>query len=161
MLINLHRARQTELPYRDFFIWGDDTEYTDRLSADYGGAARLDSMIVHESPAMESLGTTKAIGWKYRYLVRNNLSAWWGRDPLYRAFKVAQIGRSAVAEVRYSSGRLKVLRTTVSSIVEGLTARHKHYPIGSLLAESAEARAWVERARRQPTTGDGENTRAC
>lgn len=46
--INLNCAAQVGLPIREFFIYGDDVEYTQRLSAVKSGYLDLDSMVVHK-----------------------------------------------------------------------------------------------------------------
>lgn len=36
------------LPYKEYFIWGDDTEYTTRISMRYSSYMVLDSVVVHK-----------------------------------------------------------------------------------------------------------------
>lgn len=40
-------ARKFGLPIKEFFLWGDDTEYTERIGSD-GGFLVLDSVVVHD-----------------------------------------------------------------------------------------------------------------
>lgn len=144
-LVNLHRAKHVGLPNPDFFIWGDDTDFTGRLSHRYGAMARLDSFIVHESPAMHAMATRQGVGWKYRYLVRNSL--WqmrWTPDSWNRVDKFRQALHASAVEVRYSTSRGAAIRVTAKSWLEGLFAQQNAYPFGSLLAADERARRWVE-----------------
>ena len=74
--LNLYYARQTFLPITDFFIYGDDVEYTLRL-ADFAKAyLDLDSIIVHKTPS-ENVGvieteTSERLN-RYFYKYRNNI----------------------------------------------------------------------------------------
>lgn len=145
VLVNLHRAKTIDLPYSDFFIWGDDCDYTDRLSYQYDGVTRLDSLIVHDSPAMSALVQARSVGWKYRYLVRNSLwEARWSTDPVYRLYKVLQVPKSIVRELRYAPKKIEIVRTTIASVWSGLTHRRRSAPVGSLLAASRSGQQWVK-----------------
>lgn len=65
------------LPYRDYFIWFDDREYTLRLSRRCPGVQVLDSVVVHD------MGDNRGVNfamvdakslWKFEYGVRNEAS---------------------------------------------------------------------------------------
>lgn len=145
VLVNLAVAKRTDLPNEDFFIWGDDTEYTARLAELAGGAVRLDSRIVHESPAVSALETPTTIGWKYRYLIRNNI--WqmrWVRDNGYKRTKAKQLLRAMRDEVRYAKPRLPVLLSTAKAVAAGIGEPRRSHPVGSKLASSPAARSWIE-----------------
>lgn len=65
------------LPYRDYFIWFDDREYTLRLSARCPGVQVMDSYVVHDMG--ENRGVNFAMVdqksvWKFEYGVRNEAS---------------------------------------------------------------------------------------
>ncbi|WP_255447051.1 glycosyltransferase family 2 protein [Schumannella soli] len=65
------------LPYRDYFIWFDDHEYTLRLSAVCPGVQVLDSVVVHDMGDNKGVnfgGITEANAWKFAYGVRNEAS---------------------------------------------------------------------------------------
>lgn len=47
VFIPCKRIFELGLPYKDYFIWGDDTEYTQRLSTKYGCFMTGNSHIVH------------------------------------------------------------------------------------------------------------------
>ncbi|WP_428331690.1 glycosyltransferase family 2 protein [Mucilaginibacter sp.] len=52
VLINVKAVKQLGLPYKEFFIWGDDQEYTRRITkAGYLGIYCTDSVVVHKTPS--------------------------------------------------------------------------------------------------------------
>jgi GT2 family glycosyltransferase len=51
VLINVDAVKQLGLPYKEFFIWGDDQEYTRRITnAGYLGLYCSDSVVLHKTP---------------------------------------------------------------------------------------------------------------
>lgn len=79
VLINLDMARRTHLPIADFFIWGDDLEYTRRLTTLGYGVVVPTSQINHpvKPPA------TTPMGPRLYFLVRNGL---WRRKEAVGGF---------------------------------------------------------------------------
>ena len=69
LLINLKVARETALPYEDFFIWFDDAEYTSRLSKRQFGVLVPQSVVMHPVAAAGS----PDMGRRLFYYVRNGL----------------------------------------------------------------------------------------
>lgn len=65
------------LPYRDYFIWFDDREYTMRLSACCPGVQVMDSVVVHDMGDNRGVNfamvDNKSV-WKFAYGVRNEAS---------------------------------------------------------------------------------------
>lgn len=56
VLINFNAIKKVGLPWKQFFIWGDDTEYTLRLSKFYGsGYAVGKSIVVHKRVGAKNL----------------------------------------------------------------------------------------------------------
>lgn len=49
ILISRSAVRVHGLPLRDFFIWYDDSEYTERLSSDFRGYLVLESQVLHKA----------------------------------------------------------------------------------------------------------------
>ena len=43
------------LPFKDFFIWGDDTEYTSRISRYYDSYMVIDSIVIHKRNIQKTL----------------------------------------------------------------------------------------------------------
>ena len=65
------------LPYKEYFIWFDDAEYTRRLSRGCPGVQVLDSVVIHD------MGQNKGVNfrqineknaWKFAYGIRNEAS---------------------------------------------------------------------------------------
>jgi len=51
LLINIEAVKVVGLPYKEFFIWGDDQEYTRRITkAGYLGLYCTDSIVLHKTP---------------------------------------------------------------------------------------------------------------
>ena len=76
-LINIDAVKNVGLPYRDFFIWNDDYEYTDRLvKAKYFGGLVLDSFVYHKTKKnyrADLLTANDSLAWKYFYGERNKV----------------------------------------------------------------------------------------
>ena len=75
LLINVNAVRKVGLPYREFFIWGDDQEYTRRITkAGYLGFYCTDSVVLHKTPINyfpDFYRDTAANLWKHKYGFRN------------------------------------------------------------------------------------------
>lgn len=71
------RIREVGLPYKDFFIWGDDTEYTLRISTIYKSYLAGKSLIIHKRLGNEGLSILKMTDPRrfkmYSYLTRNHM----------------------------------------------------------------------------------------
>ncbi len=75
VLINIKAVLEAGLPYKEFFIWGDDQEYTKRITElGYLGLYCSDSIVLHKTPNnyhtniyTDSLKNL----WKYGYGFRN------------------------------------------------------------------------------------------
>ncbi|QUS36092.1 glycosyltransferase family 2 protein [Falsirhodobacter algicola] len=65
------------LPIKDYFIWYDDAEYTQRIARSYPGIFVPDSLVIHDTPDNAGVNygliTEKNI-WKFRYGARNETS---------------------------------------------------------------------------------------
>jgi GT2 family glycosyltransferase len=65
------------LPIRDYFIWYDDAEYTQRIARSYPGIFCPDSVVIHDTPDNQGVNyglITAANIWKFRYGARNETS---------------------------------------------------------------------------------------
>lgn len=59
LLINNDALKKCGLPCKDYFIWGDDTEYTTRLTTHYGPAYMVgDSVVCHKRVGAKALSIT-------------------------------------------------------------------------------------------------------
>ena len=75
------------LPIKEYFIWYDDAEYTQRLARSHPGLFVPDSVVIHDIPDNKGVNyslVTDATLWKFRYGARNETSCrlrdqgWWG-----------------------------------------------------------------------------------
>lgn len=76
MLINADAVRKLGLPISDFFIWGDDVEYSNRISHQYPAYFVSDSLVIHKTSSntgVNILNDTPNRIPRYFYNVRNYL----------------------------------------------------------------------------------------
>jgi rhamnopyranosyl-N-acetylglucosaminyl-diphospho-decaprenol beta-1,3/1,4-galactofuranosyltransferase len=75
LLINTEAVKEVGLPYKEFFFWSDDCEYTRRITeAGYLGMYCIDSVVLHKSPANyfpDFYRDTVNNLWKHKYGFRN------------------------------------------------------------------------------------------
>lgn len=86
---------QHGLPYKEYFIWFDDAEYTIRITRETPGIQVLDSVTVHD------MGENKGVNWgmvdeknawKFAYGARNQASyQWHHRSKLHFLMFAAQV----------------------------------------------------------------------
>ncbi len=74
-LVSAAVVKKVGLPYKDFYIWGDDQEYTKRITtAGFTGAYVGDSLVLHKTPgnhrAYIYTDTPQSL-WKHAYGFRN------------------------------------------------------------------------------------------
>lgn len=78
IMINAQAVMQCGLPYKDFFIWGDDTEYTKRIRKSFGPAYMVGkSKVVHARANSTNLTIYNEDNenriFMFSYMVRNTL----------------------------------------------------------------------------------------
>lgn len=78
LLINADAIKKVGLPVRDYFIWGDDTEYTLRLNRYYGNSYFIgNSVAIHKRKIAKRLSIYNEDNLTrinfYFYMIRNNL----------------------------------------------------------------------------------------
>lgn len=78
VLIKYEAVKQVGLPWRQFFIWGDDIEYTSRLNKYYGpGYSIGKSIVIHKRIGAKNLSIIDEDSINrikmYKYLYRNNI----------------------------------------------------------------------------------------
>lgn len=67
------------LPYKEYFIWYDDAEYTQRISAACPGIEVTNSVVLHDMGQNKGVNYRMVNGknlWKFRYGARNQASFW-------------------------------------------------------------------------------------
>lgn len=75
VLINMKAVKKLGLPYKEFYIWGDDQEYTHRITkAGYLGLYCSQSIVLHKTPKnyfAYIVTDTPANLWKHQYGFKN------------------------------------------------------------------------------------------
>lgn len=78
LLVPTKVVRHVGLPYKEFFIWADDSEFTSRIHREFGYRALLvnESVVVHKTGVNYGAtidGAPVSNAWKFYYLMRNNM----------------------------------------------------------------------------------------
>lgn len=77
VLVPRWAIRAHGFPIKDYFIWFDDAEYTQRLAKSYPGIFIPDSLVIHDVELNQGVNygmiTDKSL-WKFRYGARNETS---------------------------------------------------------------------------------------
>lgn len=76
-LVKKEALERVGLPIKEFFIWGDDTEFTARITQDgYLGVYVTNSIVTHRTQAnycVDIKSDSKSNAWKYYYNSRNQV----------------------------------------------------------------------------------------
>lgn len=115
LLINNKAIEKVGLPCKDYFIWGDDTEYTMRLTKYFGPAYLVGgSEVIHKRIGGENISIIKEENKNrinlYYYYYRNKLinnNEYFGRKTFMKQFLV--IGRDIV-KIVFSKEKYKLLK---------------------------------------------------
>ena len=93
VFLNNKHVLKVGLPYREYFIWGDDTEYTIRLSNRTQCFLVINSLVIHKRESGKALSIftefSKLRVGNYFYSYRNNIHLAWKYDKkrgIYRYF---------------------------------------------------------------------------
>jgi len=85
LLVPCKIVRKVGLPYKEFFIWVDDAEYTSRIfKAGFKGYLNNNSVVLHKTGANYGAGikvATPDSAWKFYYYMRNSMFASRGERP--------------------------------------------------------------------------------
>ena len=128
LLINGKAIEKCGLPWAPFFIWGDDSEYTQRIIRDYGPAYMVGkSQAIHMRQSAEELSLVRETNKNriplYFYLYRNNLIGFWEyENALYRFLCMGKLGWDFVAVLwkgKYKGRKCKVILKAFFSFVFG------------------------------------------
>ena len=98
LLINIKAVNKCGLPWKEFFIWGDDSEYTQRIIRDYGPAYMVGkSLAIHKRVGSDELSLIKETNEgripMYFYYYRNNLIGFWEyENALYKFLCMGKLG---------------------------------------------------------------------
>ena len=128
LLINIEAVKKCGLPWKNFFIWGDDSEYTQRIIRDYGPAYMVGkSKIIHKRATASELSLLKEENYDriemYFYYYRNNLINFWEYESiLYRFLMLGKLGfdmLSVLLKGKYKIRKLKVICKAFFSFIFG------------------------------------------
>lgn len=128
LLINGKAIQKCGLPWAPFFIWGDDSEYTQRVIRDFGPAYMVGtSKAVHMRGSGEELSIVKETNINripmYFYLYRNNLIGFWEYENiLYKFLCMGKLGLDFFAvlfKAKYKMRKIKVILKAFFSFVFG------------------------------------------
>lgn len=138
VLINLDLARSTHLPFTDFFIWIDDSEYTHRLSRKALALTLPTSQVNH--PDLQA--KAKDLGPRLFFHIRNNL--WYMREKqAVAATKAADLAALLQQTLAYGAGsqdKKEWARAVAKGYWQGLAKRPRRLNPGDLLATLPDER---------------------
>lgn len=128
LLINGKAIQKCGLPWAPFFIWGDDSEYTQRIIRDYGPAYMVGtSKAIHMRGSGEELSIVRETNVNripmYFYLYRNNLIGFWEyENALYRFLCMGKLGLDfflVLFKAQYKGKKMKVILKAFFSFIFG------------------------------------------
>ena len=146
LLINARAVEALGLPVGSFFIWGDDTEYTTRLTHNYGPAYMVGkSTVLHKRANAKSLDIQNENDpvriANFHRLYRNNLIVQryhYGKKTATRC--VLSFFRYALRCLRSGSGGAKVRRARARAVLAGvfeyLSGRYDLEDLGVLVGRA-------------------------
>lgn len=121
LLINGDAVKKCGLPWAPFFIWGDDSEYTQRIIRDFGPAYMVGtSKAVHMRGSAEELSIVKEENLNripmYFYLYRNNLIGFWEYEgALYRFLCMGKLGYDFFAVLFKGKYKIKKMKAIIKA----------------------------------------------
>ena len=128
LLINGKAIQKCGLPWAPFFIWGDDSEYTQRIIRDFGPAYMVGtSKAVHLRGSAEELSIVKETNLNriplYFYLYRNNLIGFWEyENVLYKFLCMGKLGYDFLVvlfKAKYKGKKMKVILKAFYNFIFG------------------------------------------
>ncbi len=121
LLINIDAVKKCGLPWKEFFIWGDDSEYTQRVIRDYGPAYMVGkSLTIHKRFSAEALSLVKEENKNripmYFYYYRNNLIGFWEYESaLYKFLCMGKLGYDFLGVLFKGKYKLKKMGVIVKA----------------------------------------------
>ncbi|WP_155632657.1 glycosyltransferase family 2 protein [Burkholderia cepacia] len=125
VLINRAAIEQCGLPLREMFVWGDDLEFTGRITrAGYLGYFAFRSVVVHDTRRNANddlMSADESEFFKYRYGIRNNLMII-RRTRGFASYVVALVEQLTIVNVKLLLGR-RQSRLAAVAVNTGATVR--------------------------------------
>ncbi|WP_195964934.1 glycosyltransferase [Clostridium cuniculi] len=128
-LISKKAVERYGYPDKELFIYGDDTEYTYRISREMDGFLVRDAIIDHEDLLKENIRSNSSLWFKEYYNLRNrilliNQYSTSFEKRIFSSFKMIFIGmRSILAAFikrEYKGNRLKRAKVFSKAIIDGI-----------------------------------------
>ena len=127
LLFSSDAIKQIGLPLKEYFIWGDDKEYTLRMSNEFACYNVVDSQVVHKMNNNEGSNITKDdIGRidRYYYAYRNDFATARELGAKEICIYFAGFGLNAARVLLYASDNRKArLNVMFRGLISGLTFR--------------------------------------
>lgn len=123
-LVNMTYVQKMGLPIREFFIYGDDVEFTRRLETCAKGYLDIDSVVIHEMPnntPISIINCTSDRIIRYKYGVRNNvyIKRKHDRSSIFKIF-TDMLKMAGAIILKSPDKKLQRLAILISSTVSGL-----------------------------------------
>ena len=120
------------LPYKEFFIWGDDTEYTMRISSNYDCFLIPDSVVVHKTKTNNKVGIESESQdrlWRYAFLYRNEFFLYKNLGVFGLCYYLSRVAFHIFKILIRSDCKFKKIRIVIASVISGIRFSPKvHYP---------------------------------
>lgn len=135
VMINLVEAERTHLPFSDFFIWIDDSEYTHRLSRKGLAMTIKESQVNH--PVAKGIG--EDMGSRLFFHIRNSIWYVREREATFGAnlFDILALIQHSLLQGIAARSKKDWLFAVVKGYWQGLTTRPSRQMPGDLLATLA------------------------
>jgi GT2 family glycosyltransferase len=128
LLVPSKIVKEVGLPYREFFIWVDDAEFTSRIvKAGYKGYLTTSSIVIHKTTTNYGASIKTATlesAWKFYYYMRNGMFASRGEKPwIVWFFKYLNHLRLDIHRTRKMPPELRNLlkKNLCKGFIDGLT----------------------------------------
>ena len=122
VLIHKDVINEVGYPYKDFFIWFDDVEYTKRIiKRGYKGLFSEKSTVLHKTAtnySMNLLNCEKKDFWKMKYGIRNR--TFMLREHKEYALLFLYTIRSFYRALKRNKNKLEALKISINQTVKGL-----------------------------------------
>lgn len=127
LLFRAEAIKEIGLPLKEYFIWGDDKEYTLRMSGRFNCYNVMDSEVVHKMNNNEGSNITKDdIGRidRYFYAYRNDFATARELGPKEMCIYFAGFGLNAARVIIYAQDNKKArLNVMFRGLISGITFR--------------------------------------
>lgn len=115
--------KELGLPIKEFFIWGDDVEFTSRISKKYNSYYVNDSIVIHKCATNHSLGIENAEDnriSRYTYLYRNRFYNMKKSGSLGILKYYAKLFRDIFRVIKVSNKKIYRIKSILIGAINGL-----------------------------------------